>query len=99
MQDLRFTDDKVKDTVDALSRRTQGKPDDQTIQNMHSHPGGNVDLRNATLSFANLQFEVPGVTAAVKGSYGLHDGQINFTGDVKLQAQVSQTMTGASAHC
>jgi hypothetical protein len=47
------------------------------------------------LSFANLQFEVPGVTAAVKGSYGLHDGQINFTGDVKLQAQVSLTMTGA----
>jgi len=94
-QDLRFTDDKVKDTVDALSRRAQGKPDDQTIQDVRARLVGTFDLRNATLSFARLQFEVPGATAAVKGSYGLHDGQINFTGDVKLQAQVSQTMTGA----
>ncbi len=31
----------------------------------------------------------------MKGSYGLASGDLNFVGDVRLDAKVSETMTGA----
>jgi len=82
-------------TVAALSRRAQGKPDDQTIQSVASQLLGTFDLRDSVLKFSKLQFLIPGVNAQVRGSYGLASGALDFAGEVRLQAHVSQTMTGA----
>jgi hypothetical protein len=90
-----FTNEKVNDAIDGLSRRAQGKPGDQSIQDVPAVLMGTFSLGDAKLSFSNLQFEVPGAVAQVKGSYGLASDQINFTGDVRLQAHVSETMSGA----
>jgi hypothetical protein len=51
-------------------------------------------MRDSTLNFSQLQFNVPGVVAQVKGTYGLNNEALNFSGDVQLQAHVSNTMTG-----
>ncbi len=56
---------------------------------------GRLVWETPTLSFSNLQFEVPGAAAQVKGSYGLVSDKLDFTGDVRLQAHVSNTMSGA----
>ncbi len=85
----------AKNMVAALSRRAQGKPGDQTIQDVPAELLGTFDLRNSTLTFSKLQFVIPGVNAEIRGSYGLESGAVDFTGDVRLQAHVSQTMTGA----
>ncbi len=90
-----FTSEKVNDTIDALSRRALGKPDDQSIQDVRARLMGSFDLGDANINFSNLQFEVPGAVAQVKGSYGLVNNKIDFTGDVRLQAHVSNTMSGA----
>ena len=90
-----FTSDKVNDAIDGLSRRAQGKPGDQTIQDVTAVLMGTFSLANSQLSFSNLQFEVPGAAAQVKGSYGLVSDKLDFTGDVRLQAHVSNTMSGA----
>lgn len=95
VQNARFSGDKTKDTVAALSRRAQGKPNDQTIQDVSAALTGAFALRNSTLSFSKLQFVIPGVNAALRGSYGLSSGSVDFTGEVLLQAHVSETMTGA----
>ncbi len=95
VQGAHFTDDKVKDTIDGLSRRAQGRPDDETISGVKADLSGTFDLRNAKLTFKKFQFDVPGADAQIQGSYELPTGQIDFTGQVRLQAHVSQTMTGA----
>lgn len=91
----RFTSSKVNDSIAALSRRAQGKPGDQSIQDVPADLTGTFTLGNANLSFSKLQFEVPGAVAQVKGSYGLASEKLDFTGDVRLQAHVSETMSGA----
>jgi hypothetical protein len=48
-----------------------------------------TSLDGAKLTFSSLKSDVPGVAANVKGSYELRSEQINFTGDVRLQAHVS----------
>jgi hypothetical protein len=95
VEDARFTNDKIQNAITELSRRGRGKPDDQTIKEVPSDFVGDFDLRKTTMTFSKLQFVVPGAAAQVKGSYGLHDEKLNFVGDVRLDAKVSQTMTGA----
>jgi hypothetical protein len=55
---------------------------------------GDFGLRNRTLTFSSLQFVVPGAAAQVKGRYALSGGAINFAGDVRLNATISQMVTG-----
>jgi hypothetical protein len=85
----------MKGAVDGLSRRGQGKPDDDSIRNVPAMFAGDFDLRDRALSFKTLQFTVPGAAAQVKGKYALHGGALDFVGDVRLEATVSQTMTGS----
>lgn len=90
----RFTPAKMKDAVNELSRRGQGKPNDSSINNVPAQFRGDFSLLHSTLTFRQLQFAAPGAVAQVKGSYGVSSGNINFVGDVRLDASVSQTMTG-----
>ena len=93
--DARFTPAKIKDAVADLSRRGQGKPDDKSISDVATQFRGDFTLKRSTLTFRTLQFVAPGAVAQVNGSYGVDSGDINFVGDVRLDASVSQTMTGA----
>jgi len=93
--DGRFTSDKVKNAIAALSRRGQGKPVDTSITDVPADFIGDFSLGTENLSFTRLQFAVPGAVAQVKGSYGLRSSRIDFVGDVRLNATVSQTMKGA----
>ena len=93
--DARFTPAKLKDAVAELSRRGQGKPDDKSISDVATQFRGDFTLKRSTLTFRTLQFVAPGAAAQVNGSYGVSSGDINFVGDVRLDASVSQTMTGA----
>ena len=91
----RFSDQKVKSAIVALSRRGQGKPDDTGITDVPADFLGSFTLARANIRFSKLQFVVPGAIADMKGAYGLGSQQVDFTGDVRLDATVSQTMSGA----
>lgn len=94
VSNARFTTTKIKETMADLSRRGQGRPDDESIVDVQADFAGDFRLQKGDLSFSQFQFVVPGVVAQMKGSYGLHSEQVNFVGDVKLNATVSQTMSG-----
>ena len=95
VSNAKFTDETVNEKVVALSRRALGRPGDKNIQDVPVDLAGTFSLANARLNFSRLQFEAPGAVAEVKGSYDLGSEAVNFTGEVRLQAKVSQTMTGA----
>ncbi len=95
VSNAKFTQEKLKSAVTELSRRGQGKPNDTSIDNVASEFRGDFTLRNSTITFGQLQFATPGAAAQVKGSYGISSSQLNFVGDVSLDATVSHTMTGA----
>ena len=95
VSNARFTDEKVKSAILALSRRGQGKPHETSITDVPADFLGGFSLAKANIGFRKLQFVVPGAIAEMQGTYGLGSEQIDFTGDVKLDATVSQTMSGA----
>ena len=94
VKDGHFPNPEVQSKLDSLSRRGQGKPDATDIQNVPANFSGMFRLENARMSFSDLSFQVPGVQVQMKGAYTIAQQELDFTGDVRLQATVSQTQKG-----
>jgi uncharacterized protein involved in outer membrane biogenesis len=89
-----FTNDTVKKVVLEISRRGQGRPGDNSITDVPAELAGDFLLKERRLNFARLQFMVPGAEAQFKGAYGLGDHALNFAGDVRLHATISEMVGG-----
>lgn len=84
----------AQDKVDSLSRRGQGKPDSDEINDVVSGMKGSFTLENEVIRFRSLSFGVSGARVDLQGSYDLRKDALDFHGTLRLQARVSETMTG-----
>jgi hypothetical protein len=90
----KFLQSKIQHQIDTFSRRGQGRPNDEEIVDVPSGIGGSFRLANEVLSFRTLSFAVPGAGVDLAGTYSLKDDGLDLHGILRLQAKVSQTMTG-----
>lgn len=89
-----FTRDEVQDKIDELSRRGQGRPKDETIDEVVSRMSTTFAMRNGLLTYRGLSFTVAGAAIHLNGTHSLRTKALNLAGDVRLDASVSQTQTG-----
>lgn len=90
----RFLKSKIQEKIDTFSRRGQGRPQDEEIVDIESGLAGTFKLANEVITFNSLSFAVPGAGVDLAGSYDLRNDALDFHGALKLQAKVSETMTG-----
>ena len=90
----RFLKSTVQDQIDTLSRRGRGQPGNEDIKGVVSAMAGRFNLANELITFRSLSFAVPGSGVDLAGTYDLDQDVLDFHGTLKLQAKVSQTMTG-----
>jgi hypothetical protein len=90
----RFTADAVQSQVDELSRRGRGRPKDESGDDVVSNMRGRFELRRGTLTLPALTFVVDGAEVRLAGSYGIRSEQLDFRGQLRLQAKMSQTQMG-----
>jgi len=94
---VHFTNEKVQSKVDAISMRSQGKPklaQDNIPDNVQSDLKGAFNLASGTISFSQLQFQVPGTRVNLTGIYSLDGNQFDFHGKARLDAKLSHMVTG-----
>jgi hypothetical protein len=89
-----FASDAVQGKVDALSRRSSGRPQDQSVRNVPSTVKARFTLADGVLTLQNVNYDVNGAAIALHGRYELEPGQLNLEGTVRLHATVSETQTG-----
>lgn len=89
-----FTSKTVQDRVDELSRRGLGRPTDASVDNVASNMRGTFRLSNGTLALKSLTFQVDGAQVRLAGGYDIRRERLDFAGELRLQAKVSQTQTG-----
>jgi hypothetical protein len=94
VQSARFTNPEVEAKITSLSRRGQGEPRDNDLQNARFEMQGHFVLANSQVTFSSLSFSVPGATVQLQGTFGLLSQALDFHGTLRLQAKVSQTTTG-----
>ncbi|MGE3276682.1 MAG: AsmA-like C-terminal region-containing protein [Vicinamibacterales bacterium] len=94
LEDARFSSPEVQDKIDALSRRGQGRPEDESVDNVVSDMKGEYSLKDGRMTIPIVTFGVTGADVQMAGVYGLRDGTLDFKGDVRLDAPVSKMVTG-----
>jgi len=84
----------IQNQLNGLSRRAQGNPQDSETDQAVSQMTGVFQLDNALIHFSQLSFGVPGAKLDLAGNYDLDADSLAFSGTVKLQATVSEMVTG-----
>ncbi len=92
-----FASDTVQNKVDELSRRGQGQPKNQSVDNVISAFGGTFALDDGVLSLPSLRFSVNGARVDLRGTYRLPTESMAFRGTLRLDAPVSKTVTGVKS--
>src|ERR1035437_3897284 len=89
-----FLKSTIQDQIDSLSRRGQGQPKNEGIDEVISRMRGSFKLDDSVITFRELTFGVDGADVQLAGSYDLNADVLDFHGALKLEAKVSQTVTG-----
>lgn len=92
-----FTNSEVAGKIANLSRKGQGQPENEDAGSSISELEGKFVLDNGVITFRGLTFSVTGAVVALNGNYGLDKGDLDFHGKLRMQAKLSQTMTGAKS--
>ncbi len=91
---VRFADAGVQDKIDTLSRRGQGRPSDESIDNVASNLASKFALKNRVLTYRGLAFTVQGAAVKLNGTHRLEPKTLSLQGEVLLNASASNTLTG-----
>jgi hypothetical protein len=92
-----FSNDKIQNKIDVLSMRSLGKAKlarKNPPENVVSDLSGVFDLDGGVIRFSQLQFEIPGTQVNLIGKYSLDGNLFDFHGKARLDAKLSQMMTG-----
>ena len=91
---VRFAKDSVQDKIDELSRKAQGRPTDEAIDDVASRMATKFALRDGVFAYQGLSFDVQGASVQLDGTHSLRAKTVDLSGVVLLNATVSQTQTG-----
>jgi hypothetical protein len=98
-----FTSAKIQDRIAELSLRGQGRLQD--LKDLKDHKDsdlvgilstmqGNFQLAKGLLTLPTLDYSVPGALIQLHGTYGIDGGALDFSGNAKMEATVSQMVGG-----
>lgn len=90
----KFLHSTIQDQIDALSNRARGQAGKPESDQVVSQMTGVFHMENALIRFSSLSFGVPGADIDLAGDYNLDSDALDFAGTLKLQATVSQMVSG-----
>ncbi|MGD0201709.1 MAG: AsmA-like C-terminal region-containing protein [Bryobacteraceae bacterium] len=94
LRQAHFTSATLQDRLDALSSRAQGRPGDRAVDEVPATLAGSFRLANGVIEFSRLHLAIPGADLALTGSYTFDKEALDFRGRLRMQARVSETVTG-----
>ncbi|MCX6628288.1 MAG: hypothetical protein NTW28_11745, partial [Candidatus Solibacter sp.] len=80
-----FLKSTIQDQIDSLSRRGQGQPKNQEIDEVVSRMRGRFELDDSVITFHELTFGVDGADVELAGSYDLSADALDFHGALRLE--------------
>jgi hypothetical protein len=93
----RWSSSEMRDKLQSFSRRAQGEPEDDEAGSAVTDLKGTFTLKDSVIHFSKLTFSVPGAGVDLAGTYDIHGQKIDMQGHLKMQAKLSQTVTGTKS--
>lgn len=97
IENANWSDPKVRDKLESLSRHAEGKPSDEDAGSSVANLNGDFKLAKAVIHFRSLTFSVPGANLDLAGDYNIGESKLDFNGHLRLRAKLSQTVTGTKS--
>jgi hypothetical protein len=94
VEDAQWSNPEIREKLESLSRHAMGKPQDVDEGSAVSDLSGSFLMKDGVIRFRSLRFRVQGATVELAGRYGLINGNLDFAGQLRLQAKLSQMVTG-----
>ena len=94
VSDAEFASVEVRDKLESLSRHALGKPNNEDAGSSVTDLLGHFRLDRDVASFPRLSFSIPGAEVRLTGKYDLPSEALDFRGNLRMQAKLSQTVTG-----
>jgi hypothetical protein len=97
LSQARFSNEKMQGRIEELSLRGQGKPHEVKTTDptsILSDMQGHFKLGGGVLVLPDLEYQVPGAAILVEGKYGLSGGTLDFAGNARMDAKISQMVGG-----
>lgn len=94
IRDAKFLRSQMQDRIDKMSRQAQGEPENEAIDEVVSGMSGKFRLADKEIALHELAFGIPGAALRLDGTYDLGSEELDFHGDLRLDAKLSQTQTG-----
>jgi hypothetical protein len=92
--DGQWASPEVRGQLESLSRHGEGHPADEDVGSSVSDLRGRFRLDQSVIAFRDLTFSVPGAAVQLHGNYNLRGETLDFQGELRMQAKLSQTVTG-----
>ena len=95
-----FPESEVQGKVDDLSQMAQSEKGDESAlsalqaERVLSDMRGSFRLEKGVMSISYLSFRVPGAEVRLEGTYGLVNRRIDFRGELRMEAKVSEMTSG-----
>jgi len=93
----RLTNPRTEQSLSAFSGRAQGQPSpppDSENADVLSSLSGSVHIQDGVAHASRLDFEFPGASVLVNGTFDLRSETVNMQGDVRMQTDISHVTTG-----
>ena len=97
VEDAKWSSPEVREKLESLSRKAQGKPEDEDVGSALSDLRGSFHLEKGLVVFRDLAFGVEGAQIDLAGTYDVPGGALDLKGHLRLKAKLSQTTTGAKS--
>jgi hypothetical protein len=94
LEDATFTDAQVQGKMKEISRRSQGKDEDDPLGRVMTDLRGRFTLKSSVLTLPDLKFQVPGADVALAGNYSLASETMDFRGTLRMKATISKAVGG-----
>lgn len=94
VEDANWSNPEIRERLGSLSRHALGKPAEADEGSAVSDLSGSFLMKDGVIRFRRLRFSVQGADIDLTGTYALVDGDLDFAGHMRLQAKLSQMVTG-----
>lgn len=93
----RWSSSEIREKLESFSRHAEGQPEDQDAGSAVTDLRGTFALKDGVIQFSKLTFSVPGAAIQLAGTYNIGSQAIDLQGHLKMQAKLSETVTGAKS--
>jgi hypothetical protein len=97
ISNARWSSSETREKLEGFSRHAEGQPEEEDAGSAVTNLNGVFLLKDGVIHFSKLTFSVPGAAVELAGSYDIGGQKIDLQGHLRMQAKLSQTVTGAKS--